>query len=557
MKLQLKILNLFSFVLMLLPALLIAQSGYLEYNQLSNKLKELAKSPNVKLESYGKSYSNKDLWVLKLGDSAKPAILIVAGIDGRHQAGTIAAISMAEKLLGVDSLTQLLKSKSVYIIPNANPDAMDAFFSAVKFEKSGNARPTDDNRNGKIGDDGFNDLNNDGLITLVRVETQAGDHIISDKDARLMVKADASKEQKGTHIILSEGIDDNKNGLFNEDYSNGVNIDRNFAFDYPYFKEHSGEYASSENEVRTLMDFLSANTNIHTVINFGPQNNLSQSQTYDPKNALQKIIRGWQQTDVKVNEVVSTAYNKHNVLKNPPILPLQDGSFVQTAYYHSGKFAFATPVWWASVSDKKDTTSAEKSVGPPTNRGGSNLPGGEKDPYEITYLKWMDKEGLKDNFVDWKEIKHPGFPNHKSEIGGLKPYALYNPPAKYIESQVGGLLSFLKDVIKKMPTHEIVDPIIEKLNDNVYRVTVSITNKGAMPSYSSISDKLRFTSRIKTEVKLAQGQTRLSGRKYIIDNALQPNESKTHSWLIAGKGQVTIESGCHTTGVSKLSLDLK
>ena len=293
MKLQLKILNLFSLVLMLLPALLIAQSGYLEYNQLSNKLKELAKSPNVKLESYGKSYSNKDLWVLKLGDSAKPAILIVAGIDGRHQAGTIAAISMAEKLLGVDSLTQLLKSKSVYIIPNANPDAMDAFFSAVKFEKSGNARPTDDNRNGKIGDDGFNDLNNDGLITLVRVETQAGDHIISDKDARLMVKADASKEQKGTHIILSEGIDDNKNGLFNEDYSNGVNIDRNFAFDYPYFKEHSGEYASSENEVRTLMDFLAANTNIHTVINFGPQNNLSQSQTYDPKNALQKIIRGW------------------------------------------------------------------------------------------------------------------------------------------------------------------------------------------------------------------------------------------------------------------------
>jgi hypothetical protein len=76
MKLQLKILNLFSLVLMLLPALLIAQSGYLEYNQLSNKLKELAKSPNVKLESYGKSYSNKDLWVLKLGDSDKLLFLL-------------------------------------------------------------------------------------------------------------------------------------------------------------------------------------------------------------------------------------------------------------------------------------------------------------------------------------------------------------------------------------------------------------------------------------------------------------------------------------------------
>ena len=134
---------------------------------------------------------------------------------------------------------------------------------------------------------------------------------------------------------------------------------------------------------------------------------------------------------------------------------------------------------------------------------------------------------------------------------------MYNPPAKYVENQIGGHLAFLNDVIKKMPTHDIVDPKVEKLNDNLYRVTVSITNKGGMPSYSSISDKLRYTSRIKTEIKLASGQNRVTGRKYVIENALQPNEAKTHSWLISGKGQVTVESGCNTTGISKLSLDLK
>jgi hypothetical protein len=78
-----------------------------------------------------------------------------------------------------------------------------------------------------------------------------------------------------------------------------------------------------------------------------------------------------------------------------------------------------------------------------------------------------------------------------------------------------------------------------------------------MPSYSAISDKLRFTSRVKTELKLSNGQSRVAGKKISIENGLQPNESRTHTWLVTGKGQVTIESGCNTTGISKISLDLK
>jgi hypothetical protein len=49
----------------------------------------------------------------------------------------------------------------------------------------------------------------------------------------------------------------------------------------------------------------------------------------------------------------------------------------------------------------------------------------------------------------------------------------------------------------------------------------------------------------------------VSGKKVVLENALQPNESRTHTWLISGKGQIIIESGCKTTGISKISLDLK
>ncbi|HMP31246.1 MAG TPA: M14 family metallopeptidase, partial [Saprospiraceae bacterium] len=359
-----------SLIVLLTPSLLFGQGGYLDYSQMGNKLKELAKAPNTKLESYGKSFGNKDLWVLKLGSDANPAVLIVGGVDGRHPAGSMAAIGIAEKILVTDSIKSLLASKSIYIIPNANPDAIDGYFAKLKFEKSGNARVTDDDRNGKLGDDTFNDLNADGLITLMRVNSQAGDYVVSDKDARHMVKADLGKEQKGTHIVLSEGLDDNKNGLFNEDPSNGVNIDRNFAFDHPYFKQNSGEYAASESETRSLMDFLFAHTNIHTVINFGPQNNLSEAAKYDQRLATQRIIKSWQEGDVKVSELVSKSYNKHNTLKNAPTLPLQPGSFTQTAYYHGGKFSFSTPVWWASETAKKDSANTEKPATPMAGAAG-------------------------------------------------------------------------------------------------------------------------------------------------------------------------------------------
>lgn len=563
MSLQVEIKRICSFILLIMPVFMIAQGSYPDYTQMSNRLKELAKSPNTQLTSYGKSFGNKDLWVLKIGKDEHPAVLVVAGLDGRHQAGTVAALGIADKFLKTDSLKSVLQNKSIYIIANGNPDAMDSYFSKPMAEKSGNARKTDDDRNGKNGDDGFNDVNADGVITMMRVATNAGDHIIHEKEGRHMVKADASKEQKGTHFVFTEGIDDNKNGKFNEDPSNGVNIDRNFAFDHPYFKQNSGEFAASENEVRHIMDFLANHTNIHTIINFGPQNSLSESQKYDARVAMQRIIKGWTENDIKVNETLSKSYNKFNTAKNPPSLPLQAGSFVQTAYYHGGKFSLSTPVWWATEPAKTDSSKTDRPATPPSGMSGGPrgsgpaAPGGDKDPYEVTYLKWMDSEMIKDQFVEWKEVKHPDFPSHKVEVGGIKPYALYNPPVKYIENQVNGHVAFLNDVFRKMPTHEIIDPKVEKLNDNLYRVTVAITNKGFMPSYSEISDKLKFTSRIRTEIFPAAGQSRVSGRKVVVENTLQPNESRTHTWLITGKGQLSIESGCKTTGVSKITLDLK
>lgn len=531
--------------LFLIPFLFFAQKNYLNYNEMSAKLKQLAGNKNCKLESYGKSASGKDLWVLKIGQETKPAVLVIAGLDGTHQAGTQMALLLAEKLI--------TENKTFYIIPNGNTDAMDAYFSKLKYEKQGNSKKTDDERNGKVGDDTFEDLNNDGFITHIRVASKTGNYVVNPDENRLMQIADVTKNQVGTHLVFTEGLDNNKNGMFNEDASLGVNINKNFAFDYKPFQPHTGEYAVSENEARVLMDFIFANQNIHTIIQLGLENNLSEAEKLDTKKAKEKIIKGWQENDVKVSENVSKLYNKHNTLKDAPKSGFYGGNFVQTAYYHAGKYAYSTPVWWANLNKVKDSIKKPETKELKEVKKDKS----EKPSEDITFLKWLDQENLTANFVNWTEIKHLDFPNQKVEVGGFVPYIKNNPPLKYLESHVDCHVNFLKDVANALPTHEIVEEKVEKLDANLYRITIKVTNKGLMPTYTEINDKLKFTSRLKTEIKLNVNQKRIAGKKFVLQNALQPNETTEHTWLINGNGSVTITSGCSTTGVSSITLDLK
>jgi hypothetical protein len=44
-------------------------------------------------------------------------------------------------------------------------------------------------------------------------------------------------------------------------------------------------------------------------------------------------------------------------------------------------------------------------------------------------------------------------------------------------------------------------PVVEKIKENLYRVTI-VANKGLLPTYTEIGDKIRFVSKMKTEIQL-------------------------------------------------------
>jgi hypothetical protein len=528
-----------------------AQKDYVNYENLTKSLKDLdVNSKYCTVKSIGKSIGGKEIWVVTISESTipKPALLITAGIDGKHLAGTQITLKMISNLLQSDKLVEILKEKTIYFVPAVNPDAIDAAFAAVKMEKRGNDTKTDDDRDGKNGEDPFEDLNKDGLITQLRIEDVTGSFIESPEDSRVLIKADPSKNQVGKYIVISEGIDTDKDGMFNDDFSEGVNIDKNFTFDYAAFEKGAGVYVASEPETRALLDFLYLNQNIYGVLTFGMHNNLSETPKYDSKLAGSRIIKGWLEKDIKIAEQVSKLYTQKAAIKDGPKMPMTKGNFAQTAYFHAGRFSFSTPGWWVpKMQAKKDSLDSKV----------EKVKEKEELNSEVSFLKWADSQNVKGVFVNWSNLKHPDFPNQKVEVGGFVPNALNNPPLNFLEETATKHVLFVEELLAVMPKIETNVPEVEKIKDNLYRVSIKVANKGLLPTYTEIGDKIRFVSKMKTEIEIQKNQFMVSGRKYFIRDSMQADESEEYSWLISGAGKVTITTGCATAGFKEVIADLK
>lgn len=572
-----------SVFLWMLTSTLWAQNTYNNHAQQSARLKALATkySGLASVQSIGKSAGGRDLWLLTLskGDAAKkPALLVVAGIEGTHLAGSEMALQTAEKMLAAatsDSVAKLLNTKTYYFVVSVNPDAQEQYTVKPRYERAGNDLKTDDDRDGRIDEDPAEDLNGDGLISFLRVEDPTGSYVVSKDDARVMVKADPTKGESGKYILLSEGTDNDQDGNHNEDGAGGISLDKNFTFDYQIFTTGGGEHAAQAPEVQALMRFLFQSPNIFAVLTFGPHNNLSEAPRFDPTKVARRILTGPLAKDAKAMEQVSKLYNSRTGLKDAPSMPHTRGNFAQTVYFHAGRFSFTTPGWWApKVEAPKDTTkktTAPSSTPAPTGapagagpRMGGMMGAGASTPAtastaddDIRFLKWADKEKLTGVFMDWKTIQHPDFPNQKVEVGGIAPFAKLNPPLNYLEANATKHVQFLSGLSQQMPEIQIVNLKNESLGGGLSRITATIVNKGLLPTYAEIGDRVRYIQKMKTEIKLGTGQNIVSGKRLNLRPALGPDESVEYSWLISGTGKLTLEAGCPTTGTKAVELTLK
>ena len=266
-----------------------AAPGYHDFAAVERQLQGWARQhPEAKLLTLGQSAGGRPLYVLQIagpsggGAAGAPpdersGVFVGANVAGYHNAGTEAALHLAETLLGkagAETHRDLLRTTTFYIAPALNPDAHDGMFAKPRVRRGGNALKLDRDRDGLEAEDPADDLNGDGVITRVRIPDPAGEWLPHPDDPRLMVRADAMKERAGAFRVEVEGRDDDRDGAFNEDGTDGVWPDRNFAHAFPYPEPEAGPWPSYAPETRAVMDFLLGRRNVALAVVYGPANNL-------------------------------------------------------------------------------------------------------------------------------------------------------------------------------------------------------------------------------------------------------------------------------------------
>lgn len=260
----------------------VSYEDYHRFAEVERQLQAWARDhEELQILTIGKSAGGRPIYVARVAAAGeipadeRPAVFVGANLAGWHNAGTEAALHLLERLLaGGDDTKKLLAERTFYIAPALHPDAHDALFATPRARRSGNGLKMDHDRDGLEAEDPADDLNGDGVITRVRIPDPAGEWLPHPDDPRLMVRADAMKERAGAFRVEVEGRDDDRDGAFNEDGTDGVWPDRNFAHAFPYPEPEAGPWPSYAPETRAVMDFLLGRRNVALAVVYGPANNL-------------------------------------------------------------------------------------------------------------------------------------------------------------------------------------------------------------------------------------------------------------------------------------------
>ena len=515
-----------------------AAAEYLNNDALDSRLQALARenSELFHVQPLGTNGSAAEVLLLEIGPQAKtrklkigdsgdsgeltvafPAMLAVAGLEGNDLAGSAVLVFWAEQLardwLTNATIKKLLDSTTIYLLPRLNREGAAAYFSQPRRESGSNLAPVDDDHDGMLDEDGPEDLDGDGQITWMRVEDPEGEYLLDPVDPRLMLKADRSRGEVGNWKLLPEGADNDQDEAWNEDGPGGVNLNRNFPYQFRFFATNAGVHPMSETLTRALADFVVARPEIGLVFSFGAADNLSQT----PKGeAPKRPPTALHEEDVPFYRELGKAWRDAMGLGKELTVAAEPGTFSDWMYYHRGRVSLATRPWSpamqlelakpkgkpgekpGSTESKPGQTSqaaqAEGGTTPgkdaktPSEKGEGKRGPSEKDDKrneeERAFLKWLDTNSP-GSFVSWKSYQHPDFPGKRVEIGGLAPFSTSNPPGQLLESIASRHAAFLSQLPGKLPRIEVRGTKVKDLGNGVFDVTVKVVNSGYLPTVSA------------------------------------------------------------------------
>ncbi len=534
------------------PKVQISWNRYYTAEGLGALAKKLADAhPNlVKLSSIGKSYEGRDLWCLSITDyntgeeMEKPGFYIDGNIHSNEIQGAEFAMYtawyLAESFGNNQFISDLLKKRVFYIVPTINPDARNAY---MKGENNANTprsgmMPIDDDRDGLFDEDGYDDLNGDGEITLMRRKNNYGRFRSPPSNPNRMDRV--GTDELGDYEYLGyEGIDNDGDGQINEDRVGGYyDPNRNWGWSWvpEYIQGGAHKYPFSVPENKAVMEFVMAHPNIAGAQSYhnsggmllrGPGAEIDKGtytrrdiQVYDALGELgEKLIPGYRY--LVVYEDLYSAY----------------GGELDWFHGSRGVFTFTNELFTSYLLFNERRPDAD-----------------DRDLFSRRLL-------FEDDFIPWEEYDHPVY--GKIEIGGTRKNTGRADPGFLLESDAHRNMAFTIYHAYQMP-ELIIESVEEKDLGNGYReVMVTVGNQRLIPTHSDHDIKNKIT---RPDYIRIEGPEVLAGMR-VLNKDLNQTEEQVYmpeqveipnipgmstvsvKWIIRGGGDYSIVVDSEKGGV--------
>ena len=458
------------------PKVQVSWNRYNTYEGVVDICNKLAKAyPDlVTLESMGKSYQGRDIYVMTISDkksqspSNKPGYWIDGNIHSIEIQGTEMALYTAWYLCEMYNenafIKQLLTDKTFYIAPTINPDSRE-YFAHVGVPPRSGLEPRDEDRDGLYDEDGPDDLNGDKNISMMRRKSPNGNYIVDPKDSRNMIRV--APGEKGEYELLGmEGIDNDGDGLVNEDGPGGTDANRDWGFNWQpnYIQSGADKYPFAMVENQAVRDFIIKHRNI------------AGSQSFHNSGGM--ILRGpsiqgggaevYSRSDDNILNTIGMTGQK--MIAGYKLLTIWKdmytvwGGELDWWYGAMGCFAFSYELW-NSYLMFYDTTNT--------------------DEFEFDRLLLFE-----DSFIPWQKYNHPVY--GEIEIGGWSKNMGRMHPGFLLESDSHRNAAFCIYNAFQTPKLEVKDIKVKNLAGGLKEITATVENKRMMPTHSGTNLKYKI-----------------------------------------------------------------
>jgi hypothetical protein len=502
---------------------------YYRFADLERILREYAREhPGlVRMESIGKSYEGRDLWVLAVTNREtgcaedKPALWVDGNIHANEVSGSSACLYLLHTLVaqyGRDpDITRCLDTRAFYVCPRVGPDGAELYLAdRPRFLRS-STRPypsTEDTPGGLIRED----VDGDGRILTMRIPDPNGAWKVCPEEPRLIVARDPA-ETGGTYFrLLWEGRIEDYDGWLLRLRKDREQLDLNRNFPLDWRQEHEqaggGPFPTSEPEVRAVASFIAGHRNITGGVTFHTWGGaLLRPYSHRGDDAFPgKDLALYRKLGEKGKEFTGYMHGSSREIWG-------DGSRggMQTSwlYDHMGVFAWTVELW---------------------------------NPYKLAgienflYARWFDDHPLDDErkllkwsdealggrgYADWYSFEHPQL--GRVELGGWDwEHFISNPPPEFLERTVAPFPRWLVWHLLISPRLEILHAAAEPLGDELHRVRLVIANAGWLPTnVTEMALRKNLASPAVCEIELPPGASLENGQPRVAVGQLGGRAHKT------------------------------